>query len=170
MKATVLTIAVSAFCCLTSTVGRSAEPVSAQGFLHRWAASFSEGNADAIVAFYEDSKDVLAIQSTGQVRKGTAEIRREYEAAIDEVEFEQVTLENLTVRQSGDVAWASCEFRANTLRHFDQTRWTLRIYTSFVLKRAGTTWKIVMEQSTPIAGVPRVKQRAESGEEPTGPN
>ena len=130
-----------------------------EGFLRQWAFALSEGTVDDMTAFYEDSSDTLAIQSTGRVRAGTAEIRKEYESAFEEVVFERVTLGDLTVRQSRDVAWATCRFEALTSRKVDHAKWTLEVYTSFVLKRSGKTWKIVLEQSTPIAGVPRVRPR-----------
>ena len=130
-----------------------------EGFLREWASELSEGSADDMTAFYKDSKDTLAIQLTGRMRKGTAEIRKEYQAAFKEVIFERVTLGDLTVRQIGDVAWTTCRFKALTLHKVQNTKWTLQVYTSFVLKRSGKTWKIVLEQSTPIAGVSRVMPR-----------
>ncbi len=130
-----------------------------EGFLREWASGLSEGSVDDMTAFYEDSKDTLAIQSSGHMRKGTAEIRKEYQSAFEEVVFERVTLGDLTVRQNRDVAWATCRFKALTLHKVKNTKWTLEVYTSFVLKRSGKTWKIVLEQSTPIAGVPRVSPR-----------
>jgi len=130
-----------------------------EGFLWEWASGLSEGNVDDMTAFYEDSKDTLAIQSTGRIRKGTAEIRKEYQSAFEEVVFERVTLGDLTARQNRDVAWATCRFKALTLHKVQNMKWTLEVYTSFVLKRSGKTWKIVLEQSTPIAGVPRVSPK-----------
>ncbi|MCP4451296.1 MAG: TIM barrel protein [Planctomycetes bacterium] len=136
----------------------SIEPggTTAENFLQAWASGLGKGSADDMTAFYEDSKDTLAIQSTGRVCKGTAEVRKEYESAFAEVIFERVTLGNLTVRQHGDVAWATCRFKALTSHRVTNAKWTLEVYTSFVLKQSGNTWKIVLEQSTPIAGVPRV--------------
>jgi len=128
-------------------------------FLREWASGLSAGSADDTIAFYEDSKDTLAIQSTGRMRKGTAEIRKEYQSAFAEVVSERVTLGDLRVRQNRDVAWATCRFKALTLLKANDTKWSLEVYTSFVLKRSGKTWKIVLEQSTPIAGVPRVSPR-----------
>ena len=136
----------------------SVEPqgITPEGFLEAWASGLGKGSADDMTAFYEDSKDTLAIQSTGRVRKGTVEIRKEYESAFEEVVFERVTLGDLTVRQHGNMAWATCRFKAVTALRVTHTKWTLEVYTSFVLKRVNNTWKIVLEQSTPIAGVPRV--------------
>ncbi|MHC4166305.1 MAG: YybH family protein [Planctomycetota bacterium] len=140
----------------TSAEQRGTTP---EGFLRKWASGFGEESVGDMTAFYEDSKDTLAIQSTGHMRKGIAEIRKEYESAFGEVIFERVTLENLKVGQDRDVAWATCRFKALTLHKVKNTKWTLEVYTSFVLKRSGKTWKIVLEQSTPIAGVPRVSPR-----------
>ena len=159
MRAFALTLVVVGLCCLFPMNGNAEDSTSAKETLHDWALAFRAGSVDEMVAFYEDSDDVLAIQSTGRVRKGTAGIREEYEAAFAEVIFEKATLANLTVRQSGNVAWATCELRANTVRVSDNTKWTLRVYTSFVLKLTGKTWEIVLEQSTPIAGIPRVTLR-----------
>lgn len=136
----------------------SIEPggTTAESFLQAWASGLGKASADDMTAFYNDSKDTLAIQSTGRACKGTAEIRNEYESAFAEVVFERVILGDLTVRQHGDVAWATCRFKALTSHRVTHTKWTLEVYTSFVLKRFDSTWKIVLEQSTPIAGVPRV--------------
>ena len=69
--------------------------------------------------------------------------------------FDKVVLEDLVVRQQGQVAWAICRFKADTTRRSDQSRWRLEIRTSFVLKQSDHGWKIVLEHSSPIAGVER---------------
>ncbi|MHC4560894.1 MAG: YybH family protein [Planctomycetota bacterium] len=140
----------------TSVEQRGTTP---EGFLREWVSGLSKGSVDDMTAFYEDSKETLAIQSTGRIRKGTAEIRKEYQSAFEEVVFERVTLGDLTVRQNRDIAWATCRFKALTSHKVKNTKWTLEVYTSFVLRRSSKTWKIVLEQSTPIAGVPRVSPR-----------
>jgi len=169
MKAFVSIIGVAGLCCLVPVASRAADDTTAKAVLYKWAGTLTHGSVDKMVSFYEDSRDVLAIQSTGRVRKGAAEIRKEYEAAFAEVQFEGASLADLVVRRSGDVAWATGELRADTIRRSDSTQWTLRVYTSFVLKFSGETWKIVLEQSTPMAGVPRVKQRARSPDAPNKP-
>jgi len=127
--------------------------------LQRWAASLLDGELDRTIAFYEDSRDVVAIQSRGHVRKGLAAIREEYQAAFDEVVFQAVSLEELRVRQNGDVAWATCQFKADTLLKSDKTKWTLHVRASFVLQRSSDAWKITLEHLSPMAGVPRVRRR-----------
>ena len=137
----------------------SQDPACPKEFLQQWAESLPGGKLDETVAFYEDSKEVVAIQSTGTVRKGIAQIRKEYQAAFGEVVFEKVSLESLSVRQNGDVAWAACEFVADTRRKADQSEWVLHVRSSFVLKRSEKRWEIVLEHFSPIAGVPRVQRK-----------
>ena len=88
--------------CALSTSGSVEQPgMTPEDFLQQWASGLSHGSVDEMTGFYKDSEDTLAIQSTGQVRRGTAEIRKEYESAFAEVIFEQVTLDDLAVRQKG---------------------------------------------------------------------
>ena len=112
-----------------------------------------------MVSLYEDSNDVIVIQSTGKIRKGIGEIRKEYESAFHEVVFEKAELENLIIRHDGDLAWAACRFRADTKTKQDNSTWILEIYTSFLLKRTNGKLRIILEQSTPIDGIPRVRPR-----------
>ena len=137
----------------------SQDPACPKEFLQQWGGSLLDGKLDETVAFYEDSKEVVAVQSTGQVRKGIGEIRKEYQAAFDEVVFQEVALESLSVRQNGDVAWATCEFVADTLLKADQSEWVLHVRSSFVLQRSEKRWKIVLEHFSPIAGVPRAQRK-----------
>ena len=137
----------------------SQDPACPKESLQQWAGSLLDGKLDETVAFYEDSKEVVAIQSTGKVRKGTAQIRKEYQAAFGEVVFEKVSLESLSVRQNGDVAWATCEFKADTRVKADQRAWLLHVRSSFVLERSAESWKIVLEHFSPIAGIPRVQRK-----------
>lgn len=45
-------------------------------------------------------------------------------------------------------------FKADTLRHRDNSPWLLEVRTSFVLKRLGDSWKITLEHSSRIAPLP----------------
>jgi ketosteroid isomerase-like protein len=112
-----------------------------------------------MTAFYEDSEHVVAWESIGKVRQGIAAIRSLYEDAYAEVRVESAALSSLDVRQSGDVAWATCRFKAETILRADGSRWTLDIRGSFVLKQEQDEWKIVLEHFSPIEGVPRVQRR-----------
>ena len=132
---------------------------SCRDFLRQWVQALTTGNLDAITSFYEDSEEVIVILSTGHVRAGHDAIRREYEAALREVVFEDVSFQVLKIREADGVAWATGRFKALTRRKSDRSRWKLEIYTSLVLKRKDKGWWIVSEQSTAIDGVPRVQRR-----------
>ena len=130
-----------------------------QQALRAWSAALESSDLERTVGAYDDSSDTVVLLSWGKKRTGLHEIRREYEAAFKEVVFDKVALESLAVQQCGQVAWATSVFKADTTRQSDQTRWRLSIQTSFVLKQSGNVWKIVLEHSSPIAGVPRVQRR-----------
>lgn len=130
---------------------------SAKEFLLRWAEALTVGDLDLVVAMYEDSDDVVAIESKGTVRKGIDEIRAMFEGAFKEVMFEEITMDPLKVRASGDVAWAYCRLKASTRVKKDGARWLLEIRGSFVLKRCEDSWEIAHEHFATIAGVPRAR-------------
>ena len=144
---------------VSSSFAYNEQHLAVEKFLEEWAASLKTGDVNKTAGLYEDSNDVVAIQSTGNVRKGIGEIRKEYENAFNEVTFEKVELQNLIIRQQGQIAWASCRLKADTKVRQSNAAWILEIYTSFVLKHSGGQWRIVLEQSTPIAGIPRVRPR-----------
>ena len=133
------------------------EAQSAKEFLLQWAEAVTAGDLDLVVAMYEDSEDVVAIESKGTVLKGIEQIRAMYEGAFKEVVFEKVTLDPLKVRASGGVAWAFCRLKASSRVNEDGTRWMLEIRGSFVLKRCEDSWEIALEHFATIAGVPRAR-------------
>ena len=51
--------------------------------------------------------------------------------------------------------------RAATRSRADDKRWVLEVYATFVMRRHDGAWRIVFEQSTPIAGTPRLRPRSE---------
>jgi ketosteroid isomerase-like protein len=112
-----------------------------------------------MTVFYEDSKEVVAWESSGKVRAGAAGVRQMYQDAFDEVVFDSAILEDLKVRQDRNIAWAHGRFKADTTVRADKSRWVLHVRSSFVLKRQGDTWKIVFEHFSPLADVPRVQPR-----------
>ena len=84
---------------VSSSFAQDEQQAAVEKFLDEWAASLQTGDVDKIAGLYEDSNDVIAVQSTGIVRKGIGEIRKEYENAFSEVTFEKVELQNITIRQ-----------------------------------------------------------------------
>lgn len=136
-----------------------AKPASPEYVLRDWTKAWRTSKVVAMTAFYEDSKDIVAWESSGKVRQGTAGIRQMYQDAFDEVVFDATALEELKVRQEGNIAWAHGRFKADTTVRADKSRWLLHVRASFVLKREGDSWKIVFEHFSPLADIPRVQPR-----------
>jgi ketosteroid isomerase-like protein len=141
---------------LAAAPARAASP---EQVLRDWAKAWRSSKIAAMTAFYEDSKEVVAWESSGKVRAGATGIRQMYQDAFEEVVFDAAVLEELKVREQGDVAWAHGRFKADTTVHADKSRWVLHVRASFVLTRDGDTWKIVFEHFSPLADVPRVQRR-----------
>ena len=127
--------------------------------LKSWSEAFLLGDVDRAVSFYDESEDVVLLHSTGDVSRGITEVRTDYVNAFEEVVFEDVSLDLSGSWQDGDVAWATGRFVAQARRKADDSLWRLEISTSFVLKNRGGTWKIFLEQSTPLKGIPRIRRR-----------
>ena len=144
MKRLAFIFAVVAMSSISVLMAQGEKDTTAENFLKEWATSLQTSDADKMAGLYEDSNDVIAIQSTGQIRKGIGEIRREYEKAFNEVVFEKAELQNITIHRKGDVAWSACRFKADTTVKQDNSTWTLEIFTSFVLKRTGGKWGLQM--------------------------
>jgi ketosteroid isomerase-like protein len=136
-----------------------AAAASPEEVLRDWTKAWRTSKVAAMAAFYEDSKDVVAWESSGKVRDGAAGIRQMYEDAFNEVVFDAASMEELKIRQEGNTAWAHGRFRADTTVRADKSRWRLHVRSSFVLKRDGDTWKIVFEHFSPLADIPRVQRR-----------
>jgi ketosteroid isomerase-like protein len=136
-----------------------AKAASPEEVLRDWTKTWRTSKVAAMTAFYENSKEVVAWESSGKVRQGTTGIRQMYEDAFTEVVFDTAALEELKVRQDGNIAWAHGWFKANTTVRADKSRWVLHVRASFVLKRDGDTWEIVFEHFSPLADIPRVQPR-----------
>ena len=151
-----LLVAVAAGC---NTAGPANMPSGAtpRSALQTWADAFLAGSVEGMAACYQDSADVVMIHSTGETGRGIENVRAEYKTAFAEVVFEKTSLQLSGLWETGDVAWATGRFTATTRRKSDDSRWTLEINTSFVLRASDRSWKIALEQSTPVAGVPRVR-------------
>jgi len=112
-----------------------------------------------MVACYEGGDAVTLLHSTGQMLVGGAAVRSDYEAAFAATVFEQVDLELGEMVDAGDVAWVTGRLRMATRPTVGDERWELQIRTTFVMRRSRGRWRIAHEQSTPVYGVPRVRER-----------
>jgi len=131
---------------------------SPKATLTSWADSLRLSDVDGMLAFYENSDEVTAFESYGRVRRGTSGIREMYEDAFGAVEFQRAWMDSLQTRQSGDVAWATCNLNADTILKAEGSPWKLQIHGSFVLKKNGPSWRIVLEHFSSREGIPRVSQ------------
>ncbi len=125
--------------------------------LEAWSEAWVAGELDRMLAFYDDSDDLVVIHSSGHVRRGHAELVADYETAFEDTVFEEAALDLSEVGQAGGAAWATGRLRATSRRRADDSRWRLELNTTFVLRSDGDAWRIVLEQSTPVAGIPRIR-------------
>jgi uncharacterized protein (TIGR02246 family) len=147
------------FCASLLAIAADKPSPTPKQFLESWAEAWKSNNVDKLLSFYENSKDVVTVSSSGHLHKGTAEVRKMYEAAFGEATWERVTLEGLEIRHDGNVAWGTCRFKADFAPKAGKEKLIFASQGSFVLHKQGESWKIVLEHYSPIADVPRVKPR-----------
>ncbi|MEM7234094.1 MAG: nuclear transport factor 2 family protein [Planctomycetota bacterium] len=131
---------------------------SAETFLLDWGKRFEAGDIEKILACYESSKDLVTVHSVGRVIRGIEDARKYYVAGFRGIRFDSVELKKLQVKENGNTAWASCRFFAETSVVSNGDRYELEIFTTLVLERKKGQWKIVLEHSSTIEGVPRLKK------------
>ncbi|MFQ5749279.1 MAG: YybH family protein [Planctomycetota bacterium] len=151
----VLLLFAVAGCAVAGRTGSEATG-SPKATLTAWADSLRLSDVDGMLAFYENSDEVAAFESYGRVRRGTSGIREMYEDAFGAVEFRRAWMDSLRVRQSGNVAWATCNLNSDTVLKADGAPWKLQIHGSFVLKKNGPSWRIVLGHFSSREGIPRV--------------
>lgn len=125
--------------------------------LDDWAAAYVDGDAAKMIGFYEDSPKVHLVLSSGTEFNGAKAIKSMYVEAVEEVRFVESKLEDLVVRQQGDVAWARARHRARFVTNADGSRYKLAVRTTFVLVRTDDGWRIASEHSSVLAETPRLQ-------------
>lgn len=130
---------------------------SPEDLLRTWAATWLASDVDKMLSFYSKGKEVTAIESLGHIRRGSIEIGEMYRGAFDELTFDRVTLTPLAQGQRGDVAWATCRYRADIRIKEDNSKYVLEVRGSFVMRKDKNSWKIVLEHFSTIPDTPRVR-------------
>jgi len=125
-------------------------------FLDQWAAAWKTGDADKMMAFYDQAKQTTAVESLGRIRRGPGQIRKMYDVAFDELEFDRVTLTPVVQQHLGDAAWGTYRYRAEMRLKSDERPLVMEVLGTFVLTKRKSGWKIAMEHFSTISGVPRV--------------
>jgi inhibitor of cysteine peptidase len=131
--------------------------------LQEWVEAFKTGDVETMLTFYEDSADVVAIESSGKLRRGSAGIKAMYEEAFEEVVVQCAELTELKVREQDETAWASCRMIADSQLKADDKLWRLEVYGSFVLRRSDGRWRIALEHFSKTADAPRARRLEEIG-------
>lgn len=155
---------------LLATIGACRAPAAAAanedlaGFVDAWRAAFVRGDVATMMACYERSADTVLSHSTGVVVRGFDAIAADYEAAFAGVVFTSAEFRADGWRRRGDTAWTNGRSMLTTRERESGRAWLLEIGTSLVLHRSGGVWRIALEHSTPLAGVPRIRPLALGGE------
>ena len=110
-----------------------------------------------VLRFYDESEDLIVIWSSGHQHKGYAAVKKEFQKLFREVAIFDLEVTQMTANQLHDVAWVTCRQRAKFRVLADDKKFQLEVRTTFVLKRHKDAWRIVLDHSSPIADVPRIK-------------
>ena len=129
--------------------------------LPAWAETWRTADIDKMMAFYEDSRALVAVESRGVIHKGSAAVKMMYQNAFAELTWEKVGLEEIEVGQEGNVAWATFRWKAEATAKKPPMPLAFDVRGSMVFKWDGRAWRIVQEHFSPIADVPRVKARTQ---------
>lgn len=159
------------FLCLLAACQSPCPPATrslppAEGAIRLWADAFLRRDLASIVNCYESSPDTVLFHSTGVVLRGIDAIARDYAAAFEATEFVAADYEPTVVRQVDSSAWMTGRLWMHTRQAGRD--YVLQIGTSFTMQWIDEAWRIVMEQSTPLQGVPRVRE-VRPGEIPAPP-
>ena len=110
-----------------------------------------------VLRFYDESEDLILIESSGHQHKGYAAVKKEFQKVFREVAIFELEVTEMTAKQLQDVAWVTCRQRAKFRVLADDNKFQLEVRTTFVLKRHKDAWRIVLDHSSPIVDVPRIK-------------
>jgi ketosteroid isomerase-like protein len=152
-------LAPAVLCVLLGVVpcfGQDAGPSPKEG-IERWAKALTSKDPADALHFYAESEDLILILSSGYQFKGYAAVKDVYERSSRDIAFFESEVTELVAQRVGDVAWVACRHRARFRVIADDSKWQLEVRTTFVLKRHKDEWRIVLEHSSPIADVPRMK-------------
>ncbi len=137
----------------------AAEPPDVRKVLASWADTWRTGNVDRMMAFYDDSRTTVLIESRGVMHRGAAAIRLYYHNALTQMVWEKVELEELEIDRHGDLAWTVFRFKGEGQAKEPAMPLAFDFRGTIVFKWDGRAWRIVQEHLSPIAEVPRVRTR-----------
>jgi len=143
----------------SSLVGQQEKRESGKGpqsVVSNWAAAYDSNDANALVEFYEQSKEIEMITSSGNRFHGYDAVQKGYVDDFRRIRFYDSKADKISTRVIENVALASFEHRFKMEFKEDHSKWRVHIRTTSVLKRSGGKWKIIREHSSSIRGVERM--------------
>lgn len=143
----------------TGVTAAAAEPPDLRQVLLSWAASWRGGNVDRMMAFYDDTRTPVLIESRGVMHRGLPAIRLYYRNALTQMVWEKVEIEELDIQRHGECAWVVFRFKAEGQAKDPPVPLAFDFRGTMVWRWDGRAWRIVQEHLSPIADVPRVRTR-----------
>ena len=127
-----------------------------QSVVSNWAAAYNSNDADALSEFYEQSKEIEMITSSGNRFHGYDAVQKGYVDDFKRIRFYDSKADKISTRVIGNVALALFEHQFKMEFKEDNSKWRVHIRTTSVLKRSDGRWKIITEHSSAIRGIERM--------------
>ncbi len=131
---------------------------SPEDFIKAWAAAFNNNKPEELIEWYDRSEKTELLVSTGKTFRGPKGIAFAYETDKDAVRFYDSEALRIRTRTLGETALASFEHKVKLRILADDQRYQIHVRTTSVLHRVEGEWKIVLEHSSPIEGIERLKR------------
>lgn len=130
---------------------------SARRFMEAWVESFNENDAKKIAGFYEVDEGVEMLASNGLSLKGYKAISDSYQRDMQVVSFYDSKSPEMRIRVFDKTALVSFihRFKYEVLNHGSHAQ--VHIRTTTTLRQSDAGWRIVMEHSSAIQGIERVR-------------
>ena len=140
---------------LVSSSCNAQEGDSPKQFIAKWASSFNENDAKALLKFYDRSEDTELVMSAGIRKQGYSAIQDTYKSDFKAARFTDSKITKVSERKFGETALLTFDHQFKLKLKQDGSRWQVHIRTSTVLGRKNGQWKILLEHSSPINGIDR---------------
>ena len=131
---------------------------SAEAYIKDWVATFNKNDPEQLMAFYDNSEQIEVIVSSGVRFRGYKAVQKAYRGDQKILRHYDSTTKGISTRILGNTAIVTFEhlFKVRFLK--DNAHWQLHVRTTSVLRRKEGKWKIVLDHSSPIQGIERMKQ------------
>jgi len=127
-----------------------------------FAEAMKAGDVDQILALYLDSAEVLAIESSGNVRRGSKGLRTMYEAAFAETTWTRADFELIRTDVRDQEGFCYFRFTAEgTYKKEGEGGFVLSTQGTWIVRKTKQGWRIVHEHFSPLDGIPRFQQKTD---------